>query len=969
MPSHFYGLPTPSALSLNQLRGVRDPNHSLEPSRSTSRKESRNGLMCLDSLALAGGEATSSADNVLLASSGNSLHVFKVDREKPTHLGCVEGLRGTVVAAKLLPCAEKEDKLRYLRPLIAVVVHGPSLSTRSLRDSAYSSDLQFDPSHQQKQPSPTTLQYQTSVEIYSLRSKAHIARLYRSPSVDVEPDLGRRPFEPPRPIGALTINAKGRFLTISSGDSGEVYIYDLKGSISRPIRCIGKIWTSIPQRKGRTWSSSSASSEAEGREKPPTRTPRPDAALMSLSNRWLAYVPPVSSSRSTIFGKVDLAETPRKPPGITSHTAPSQPQATCELDTPFEESMVNKVARDMTQEMLKGAKWVGDQGKQVWKSYWTKSPEITPYEQPRPLPQQFPPTHASNDQSRILQQPTVISILDLERLADNQDAKSETALQPIATFPLPRGCSFLSFNPTGLTLLTANLKGDVQYIWDLMQMLYPRSSQLLSTKPDVPPTVRQVARFTRVTVANIVDAVWLEPRGEKLAIITDRGTVHLHDLPQSALQWPPPTRIIRSAEIEQHQSETPSTQPASGGWNSAFSAVSGSFAAVRNNPLMGFGNFNLAQASAGAGARGGKMVVHGFSKSVEAATGFGNTLIHMGETRLHIPGFSSSLNLGCARWWTGKDVAIAVCGNGVIRLYRVDMRTQKNKNGKKKSHSVVGERLAEFGIPDLAKHRKHSDDELANNGIDVEITWPNIPHAARPQSSGNNSSINPLSFAEIDSCTPYQPFHVDRRVGLYAYSDSSYKPGPYDKWIFGEDIPTKLVQDKSNTDSDLVSLEEPALKQSKDAVPSRTTFAKSPKKARTSKANSLVKDSEPVPPAPKEEPLADFANSSQDEAAPPPPPPPPPDVSQMPEMDEFWGTPPSSKKKRGKTKKRWESPEAQPEPSVTAPGAIDIQNPKGQFWHADDLSEALAENQHPLPLPPDVADDPEDVFWAEFGNK
>ena len=810
MPSQFYNS-NPPVLNLNQLRGVRDADLGLDPSRSTSRKAGHEDFACLDSLALAVDDTTSSAENVLLASSSNNLHIFRVERDKAAHIGGIEGLRGTVLAAKLLPCATKQDSVKALRPLVMLVVHGrlQSSESASRRGSTYSSDIPLDQTPQNVHLTSVPIQYQTTVEIYSLRNQTHVATLYSSPPADVEPGFGRHTFEAPSPIGDLNICAKGRFVVVSCGVSGEVYVYDSSGPVSHPFRCIGKTWTSIPQRKSRTWSSSSASSEAEtDLEKSPARQPRPEFALVSLSNRWLAYVPPVPPSRSTLFGKVDLPRSAKGPPGFSSHTASSQPQTTCELETPLEESRVNRVARDVTQEMLRGARWVGDQGKQAWKSYWNKSPEPTPHEQlPHSGYPQFPPTHASNDQTRIAQQPTVVSILDLEKLSENQEAKHQTALQPIATFSLPGGCSFLSLNPSGLSLLTVSTKGDVQYVWDLMQMVSPRSTLLSNTKSNAGPIVRQVARFTRVTVANVLDAIWLEPRGEKLAIVTDRGTVHIHDLPQSALQWPPPARVLRASDLDKPRSATVTSQPTSGGWNSAFNAVSGGLAAVRTNPLMGFGGFNLAQASAGVGARGSKMMASGFSKSVEAAAGFGTTLMHMGETRIHVPGTSRNVKLGCARWWTGKEPAVAVCGNGVIRIHRIVSRTETNKNGKKKSHSVVGERLAELSIPELGRFQKHQED-LPNDGINVAVSWPSPPHVTRSTSTGYNSSLNPLSFAEIDSCTPYHPFHMDRRVGLYAYVDSSYRPGPYDKWVFGEEVPTLPIQDMKSMDSELVSLGE-----------------------------------------------------------------------------------------------------------------------------------------------------------------
>jgi hypothetical protein len=776
MPAHMYQIPSPSGLNLNQARGI-PGDVIIGPSRSTSRKASKYNFCSFDSLSHSGDTILS--DNTLLAASDNSLYVFKIEKEKISRIGKIDGLRGYVVSAKILPCTSRSDSTRDSRPLIVAIIHGPLLAESPTGSSH--SDHQFDPSQGDK----TLPKYQTTVEVYSLRERKHVATLYSSEAAELELDhvLGKKVIEPPEPIGALSIHVSGKFIVVSSGESGEIYIFDARsGRPDQPFRCIGKTWTSVPQRKSRTWSTSSAPSEAENfREKSPTRPPKQDNAVLSLNNRWLAYIPPVPSTRSTVFGKVKVPSTAKGPPGIRSHTASSQPQTTCELDTPLEESKLNKVARDVTQEFIKGARWVGDQGFQAWKSYWNKSPDA--YEPVQAQNPQFPPTHALDDPNRLDKQPTVVSILDLEKLANNQDLKADIALQPIATFSLPGGCSFLSFSPNGLGLLTASSKGDVQYVWDLMQVVNPRITiNPLSPRSEFTPVIRQIARFTRVTVASIVDVAWSEPRGEKLAVITDRGTVHLHDLPLTALQWPPAPRLPRSP-AENKSTEIPS--PSSGGWNSALNAVSGaSFAAVRGNSLMNFGGFNLAQASAGAGVKGSKIMASGFSRSVEAATGTVNSLMHMGETRFHIPGASHSVSPGCARWWVGKDNnAIAVTGDGVIFIHRVLLR-KDGKNNKKK-HSVVGERIAEISIPNP---RDKQDHELPNDGFTVDIVWPE-PVQRRISTS---FATNPLSYAEIDTSSPYQPFHTDRRVNLFTYIDSSYKP--IGAWIFGEDIGTRLMR-------------------------------------------------------------------------------------------------------------------------------------------------------------------------------
>ena len=70
----------------------------------------------------------------------------------------------------------------------------------------------------------------------------------------------------------------------------------------------------------------------------------------------------------------------------------------------------------------------------------------------------------------------------------------------------------------------------------------------------------------------------------------------------------------------------------------------------------------------------------------------------------------------------------------------------------------------------------------------------------------NNASTAPLSHAEIETNSPYQPFHSDHRVSISVYSDQSHissssaifqpqsrrndKPSTSDRWVFGGDIPT-----------------------------------------------------------------------------------------------------------------------------------------------------------------------------------
>ena len=805
--------------------GVHETDLAFPLPRNVLRKSGGGAFHAFDTLTSAGENSSSVADNVLLVAVDKGLVIYAVERDKLHVVGRLERLRGDVVGAKILPSTSRSGPLQNMRPLIALIIHGPAVLNEEPRlDTSQSEGTEFDLSAsvdamqtEQGRVPGASHQFQTTAEIYSLKEQTRMATLFRSILVTPETEFGGSVPESPSPIGNLIIQAKGRFITLSSGVSGEVYIFEAPSKSSptpEAFRCLGKVWTSIPSRKGRSYSSSSTSSEAEYTyDGSPNRAARPDIPIVSLSHRWLAIIPPASSSRSTLHGKVDSKTLKHKPPGLRSHSPPLQPQVSCELETPVDESLFNKVARDVTQEVIKGARWVGDQGMQAWKNYWNKPSESnltqdfgmhTPQMQAQ---QSFPPTHANDDRNRISNQPALISILDLQKLSESQDAKPDVALHPVATFALPSGCSFVSLNPTGLSLLTASGKGDVQYIWDLMHMIHGKTTQALSaekTLADHKPSVRQIARFTRMTVASIMDVVWTEPKGERLVIVTDRGTVHIFDLPVNAFQWPPLRRVLHtvSASAPQPSSSsnndgTESPNLAGGAFTAAVNMVSGRaqplIASIRGRPpnitsaITNFSSFNLtANAAADAGAKGATALATGISKSVGAATGTVKTIRHLGENRIQIPGAPHTTGRGCVRWLGGKGRSLlAVVGNGVVRIH--DVRQSSVIKAGRRRPSVVGGKPTEFGIP-----ADTSTPYSSAAGFWLPATMP-VPKHKQPLHANH-----PLSFAEIETTAPYQPFHTDHRVNLHIYTSSNngdihHLIDPTAPWCFGEEIPCQQI--------------------------------------------------------------------------------------------------------------------------------------------------------------------------------
>ena len=803
-----------------------------------------------DSLATAGEEGQRANSDIILVGSMKRMDVYSIGRSKPTLVGSLEGLRGAVLGAKLLPAQSRNDPLHFHRPLIVVVVHGvyehSKAETESRPGTSDSQESLFDPSGSMLHAlhaadtgiagGPTY--YQTTVEVYSLKSSKHLVTLLRTPKVKAEiaPDY-RSGSTVPSGV-SLIVQASSRFIVVGSGASGELFVFDSgtggSDGVSVTFKCLGKFWTRTSHKRSRSLSVSSDSSETErSSSASPGRSDRPDVPIFSLNHRWLAVVPPLATTQKTMHATVDKELSPQKVPGLTSHTSPTEPPPNCEIDTPEAESLINKVARDMTQELMKGARWVGGQGMQAWNNYWSKAPErnatgspssysARPSSMPHSQPS-FPPTHANDTRSdRQRSQLTSVSLLDLEKLTEGQRLKPDKAMQPIATFSLPYGCSFVSFAPSGLHLLTTSGKGDVQQVWSLLRMLHGEAGRGATRNADArAPFIREIKRFTRMTEASIVDVVWAQPRGEKLAIVTERGTVHIYDMPSGSFQWPPPRRVLRPATTDAatmkpspNESIADATsrpeQPESR-FGAAFNVVAGRtqplFAAVRGRPVSAgsaLAGWKGLAIPAGAGTAGSKAVSAGLNKSIGAATGTVNSLRHLGENRLSLPTSLTPYVPRCVKWLGGRNQGfIAAVGGEVVKIHSVTPSTNP-KAGKRRS-SVIASRPLEFPIPTASEFSRRSQggsggsEATMDHGQRVVSAPPNGFWQLPPQSHQSKSRTrapHPLSCAEIETNAPYQPFHTDRRVGFSIHDDDSTAGESPDKsspWVFGEPIPTTTV--------------------------------------------------------------------------------------------------------------------------------------------------------------------------------
>ncbi|KAM7202072.1 hypothetical protein V8F20_004526 [Naviculisporaceae sp. PSN 640] len=792
-----------------------------------------------DTLPVSHADRGSGKDKVALAGYQGGLEVFSVGKRGLDHVASLKGLRGGVYHAKILPwTVDGADVF----PLVAVVIHGPN-NGPDMRLAAPGSNVddtsdavavdRSDPmananadtgSRGAAGGQPQVVEsYQTTVEVYSLKTGKLVSVLLEAPKIPVQTVLSPI-FKDPPPSGAFQIHVGSGTVVVSSGVTGECWVYRQALATNEQgvqFRCHGKLWTTLQQPlKG------DPPQENERSGIPAPVRARPQTAIVSVNGRWIAYCPATPSSQIALRAMVSVPLYGRAP-GLSSMTPPQLPPTNSEVDLPLSESVMNKIIRDTTQELIQGAKWVSKQGLQAWNSYW--NPQANQVARSPPLATQtygpqFPPTHGTVTPP-VSKEPGIVSIVDAETLG------LSTNIHPITTFGIPQGCSFLSFSPTGLALFTASSKGDVQTVWDLMRIQYTKASpvQAAGLPFSGGPRVRQVAQFSRMTVARVVDVAWTRPHGERAAMVTERGTVHLLDLPASAFSWPPPRRRIPPQDPKGSLNE---------GAPSAISIASNALSSVRDvaRPLMNRqrrSNSNAPQASGGGigeyAAHGGKVIAAGISHSLGKTGNAISQLRHTGENRVSLPG-ATWPGPSCVTWiTTRKDHLLFVLGGGLVRTFPSRTREGRERRGPRLS------RYQDFKVPNLpdppvSRYQRNpsepgefteQDLDLGNETIMLEPSRPRAPsQIPNPESS--------IPQAEIESSAPYQPFHTDRRVALHELDETS-------------EAPNQAWQDTPQSASDLLPLDSSLSGQTTDTPPRR----KSTKGSRVAQLQSQTPEAQP----------------------------------------------------------------------------------------------------------------------------
>ncbi|KAJ5156952.1 uncharacterized protein N7482_008052 [Penicillium canariense] len=827
--SHSYGSPMGNLTPLPHLPQAHfygAPDIDL-PTQNRAAADGAASFCGFDTLPSMSTKTPRAGLNVLVVGLDGAVEVLAVDDRRTRLVGQITGLNGRVIEAKILSGHPSNDPLASSQPHVALIVHGPlPPNEEEGRVSAAGSDINEVPpsmvrgqSSERRSGRGEALFYQTRAEVYSLRSGEHITTLFASkpvPSPENSPGL---PSLAPAPVGSLRLYNSGNHVIVASGVSGEVYVFS--HTLTGVYQCLGKTWTNVQTREARRYSTSSSSTDADGSHEAP-RNPATERPILAVQGRWLAIVPPSSSYRASIQGTVPPTLMHTRAQGMETRSPPTVPSVNCATDVGEGESFLDRVARGVTQELVRGARWMGDQGLQAWNNYWNnpQSPSSgTPPQRPtRGLEPQvqgyglFPPTHAQDTQASSAPEPDAVSILDLKRFDYGMDAKA-ASLNPVATFQVPNGCSFLSLSPDGLLLFTASKKGDVQYVWDLMQLKHCRAMAFMADdQSGHSPNVRQVARYARLTTSSIVDVIWTAPVGDRLAIITRKGTIHVFDLPRSAFQWPPFRRArpsaMKSPSIDPVGDELSGQAAAGNPLSAAMTFMGGKtqpfLSAVRGRVQSTGGGFPHVSGFAlptAASIKGGKVVAAGLSKSMgAAATGTVATLRHVGENRLHLPGLARDPAPSRVIWIFNKgSIFMGLVDGGQFKLYRLKRSTTTNKN--RQYYSVIGSKEIQFKLP--ANMQSPCGPALLVPYDPEKVVQGSLllPSASSQPINTGRTFCQPLSQAEIETNTPYQPFHTDQRVSLHVYPTDSEAHDPSGQWVFGDSIPTTKVHVRSYNNS------------------------------------------------------------------------------------------------------------------------------------------------------------------------
>ncbi|KAK6436547.1 hypothetical protein LTR95_007265 [Oleoguttula sp. CCFEE 5521] len=783
-PSSFLEPANPPHLMQNHYFSLPGLDYGNKTAPSGKPAGSEHYCCTFDSFSSSGDAASAGkAKDALLVGWEGGLDVYRVLKEKLEMVGRLEGLRGGVVGAKVLPRSVGSSAWAEVRPLIAVIMHGraatgqdetnPDTRTARARDD----------------------KWQTRVEVYSLQSQAWVATLYTSAPVSAAKGaLGSLP-EVPEPVGDLRIDAKGNFITVASRTSGEVHVFTAKSGnedVEPAFNCIGKYWTTLQSRLDATPRPGIAKDSSSTRG----TTESPTAPLFGLSGRWLVTVPPNSSSKIAMHAQVVPPITGQSPHGADDHVAPAQPNPSIDVVGLNAEGVLARYSRQAAQEILKVSRVGIEMGKAGWSEFTHPSPP-NQASQTRPQSSEtgFPPAQGSDDDKpRTVKEPAVVAIIDLERLVEAAERGQKSLPPYLATFLLEDGCNFVSLSGDGLQLLTTSRTGELSHVWDLRHVAHGSTDAAAVEDGEAVtgPHVRRVHGMVRNTQSVVVDAIWARD-DNFVALLTTHGTVHLNEITRrSHDEQRRRRRSTAAASVRtekaapvvgvSHSVSPPSRNGFLGGLRSWGATVSSQVNTIRSTTSnVGLGipiTFAGFREATGAGAAmGSRAVARGISQGYSVAKiGMGD-MWHADDNKIRRKELVDVNRTGAIRWHRGRSgLAVAVTCGGKVFVYPVQRVTRLRGDSEwtgLKAEKAIKNGMREFTLPNITTQTSRpstADSSCIAQG--PHGFWSLRPYStstvrASPTHTGAEGS-DPMRY---ETNPPYCPFYVDRRVSMYSYDE------------------------------------------------------------------------------------------------------------------------------------------------------------------------------------------------------
>ena len=149
-----------------------------------------------------------------------------------------------------------------------------------------------------------------------------------------------------------------------------------------------------------------------------------------------------------------------------------------------------------------------------------------------------------------------------------------------------------------------------------------------------------------------------------------------------------------------------------------------------------------------------------------------------GETRISLKSLANDPAQKRVTWTTvNSQVALVVLDKNAVRSYTISQQISPERgfplsvfdNAKKPS----GSKLPSLGTLVKQSLTAQHQDSLREEEVDNAEIFPGFwPRMAASTSAQAPRLTHPLSFAEIESNAPYQPFHSDPRVSLSVYNEA-----------------------------------------------------------------------------------------------------------------------------------------------------------------------------------------------------